>query len=147
VSDQPTTRTSTIRAAGFGTAAGLGVGLVYGFLTDRVGLTLGLLVVGVVGGAIIGRAVSWGAWSGLSHGADRRVALTAALGALGAWIVGLVAAYALSQIFFPQAATSLLARLSPSGFADYVTGTDDLVKLIQLLSLALMAFFAARGAR
>jgi hypothetical protein len=147
VNDQPTAPTDRIRASAFGAAASLGFGLVYGFLTDPVGLTLGLLVVGIVGGAIIGRAVSWAAWSGLPHGADRRLAVTAAAAALGAWIVGLVAAYVLSQVFFPQAATSLLDRVTLGGLASYLTGMDDVVKVDHLASLVFMAFFAARGAR
>ena len=131
-------------ATAYGLAAGAGVALVYGVLADPVGLSWGLIVVGLIGGVIIGAAVVKGAWSGRFHLIVPAVRWLAAILAVAAWVAATVVAYVASQVFYQAAATPLPDRLSVGGFVDYINGA---VFSPSILGLAAMAFTAWRGAR
>lgn len=141
------TEPGALRGLDLGLLAGLGFAAVYGLAAEPFGLTWGLIAVGFIGGVVIGGAVTRGAWGGLRHVAVRRLQLAAALIAIGSWIVGLFVAYVMSQALLPAASTSLLERLSFSGFSDYFAGLFDFVRLSHAAAVAAAAFMAWRGAR
>ncbi len=137
---------STAKAVAYGIAAGLAVALVYGILSEPFEISLGLLVVGFVGGWLIGNAIAWGAWSGKEHEARRPLQWAAVAISIVVWVGALFVAFVISQALIPDASTSLASRVTPGGFADYFFGLD-LIRFIHVLALALMAFMAWRGAR
>ena len=139
-------RPAVFRALVLGLLAGVAIALVYGVLSEPFELTLGLIVVGIVGGWVIGAAVTAGGWAGRPHPVVRSMQVTAAAVAVVAWVVGLGIAYVVSQVLIPQASTALAERISVSGFLGYFVGLD-LVRFIHVIALALMAFVAWRGAR
>jgi hypothetical protein len=149
VKEQPALQTEPriVRGFDFGILAGVAVAIVYGLLADPIGLTWGLLAVGVVGGIVIGGVVSKGAWDGQPHVTLRRLQVMAGLIAIAAWIVGLFVAYVGSQAFYQQAVTPLLERISFGGFSDYFAGLFDAIRFIHAAAVAAMAFMAWRGAR
>ena len=55
------------RAALFGGAAAVPVALAYGILAHPFDLSWGLIIVGLIGGAVIGYAVAQGAFNGRFH--------------------------------------------------------------------------------
>jgi hypothetical protein len=130
-----------------GVLAGLAVAVAYGLAAELLGLTFSLPVVGLVGGWVIGTAVAYGTWADREHLPIRFVRGSAAVVGVGAWLVGLIVAYVVSQALIPQATTPLLDRLSLAGFLDYLLGTFDFVRLLHLVALALLAFVAWRSAR
>lgn len=134
-------------AYGLGAAAGVAIAVAYGAGAEVFGLTWGLLGVGLLGGIAIGAAVARGAGANRPVPATRARQVGAALIALGAWLIGLIAAFVISQALLPQAATPLLERLSVSRFADYFGGLDSSIRFIHGGSLAIMAFMGWRGAR
>ena len=136
-----------IRSYDLGLLAGIGVAIAYGLAAELLALTFGLVAVGFIGGIVIGGAVSRGAWAGHPHPPNRRIQAMSALIAIGSWIVGVFIAYVVSQMFIPQASTTLLERISFGGFSDYFTGLFDQIRFIHAASLAAMAFMAWRGAR
>lgn len=124
----------------------MGTAVVCSAFAEVLGFTLGLLVIGFVGGWLIGNGIAYGVWSGREHETIRALRWTAvALAALG-WIGALVIAFVISQALLPQAATPLSERVTVGGFVDYFLGLD-LVRLIHVISLALLASMAWRGAR
>lgn len=134
-------RRGAIGAFDLGVLAAAGVSLVYGVLDYPLGLTWGLIAVGVVGGWVIGGAVARGAWQREPHLPDRRVRLWAAvLGALS-WLGGLFVAYVASGLFFPAATTPLTERIS---FADYILGTFDIAHGAAALVLIFVSWRSAR---
>jgi hypothetical protein len=149
VTEEPVLQTEPriLRGFDFGILAAFAVALVYGFLTDPIGLTWGLVAVGVVGGMAIGGAVSKGAWDGQPHLTVRKLQVVAVLIAIAAGIVGLFVAYVGSQAFYQQAATPLLQRLSIGGFSDYFAAVVDAIRFDHAAAVAAMAFMAWRGAR
>jgi hypothetical protein len=130
-----------------GMLAGLVMAVAYAVAAEVLGLTFGLLAVGFFGGWAIGGAVSYGAWSGSLHVRVRALQWGAAVIAALAWLVGMFLAYVVSQALLPEAATPLLERVTFSGFATYVGGTFDFVRLIHLVSLVAAVLMAWRGAR
>ncbi len=136
---------SWVHAFDLGVLAGAAFALVYGFTAEPVGLTFGLLAVGFIGGMGIGAAVKRGAWSGRGHPPGLRVQALAAAIAIGSWIVGVFAAYFFSQLFFPNATSPLLERLSIAGFSDYFVGLFDQIRLIHAASLAGVASWHGAG--
>jgi len=130
-----------------GLLAGLGFALVYGVCAEVLSLTWGLAAVGFLGGIVVGGAVTQGAWAGRKHITVHRLQLAAALTGVGAWIVGLFVAYAISQALIPQPSTGLLERLSFGGFSDYFTGQFEFMRVVHAAALAAAAFMAWRGAR
>lgn len=130
-----------------GLLAGLVFALGYGAAAEVIGLTWGLAPVGFIGGIVIGGAVTRGAWKGRVHVTLRRLQLTAALIGVGAWIVGLVTSYVISQLLIPQASTGLLDRLSFGGLSDYFGGLAEGLRLAHAAALAAAPFMAWRGAR
>lgn len=132
------------RAAAFGVAAAAPVALVYGILSDPFGLSWGLIIIGVVGGAVIAPAVAAGAWSGRFHLIVPRVRWLAVLIAVFAWIGATAIGYVAGQFFYQGAATPLIDRLSLPGLVEYINGS---VFSPSLLGIAAMAFTAWRGAR
>ena len=132
--DGATERPARAQAAAVGLLAAAVVALVYGLAAEAVGLTFGLIVVGLVGGYVIGAAVK----------PAMRLAIALAV---GSWIVGLVIAYVVSQVLLPQASTSLSDRLSVSGFVDYLSGLDvmKIVHPLALLGIVAAAWRAARS--
>ncbi len=138
---------SWVHAFDLGVLAGIAFALVYGFTAEPIGLTFGLLAVGFIGGMAIGAAVKRGAWSGRGHPPGLRVQALSLAIAIGAWIVGVFAAYFFSQLFFPNATSPLLERLSIAGFSDYFVGLFEQIRLIHAASLAAVAFMAWRWAR
>jgi hypothetical protein len=130
-----------------GALAGLGMAVLYAVAAEVLGLTFGLLAVGFFGGWAIGGAVSYGAWSGQAHVRVRSLQIGAAVIAVLAWLVGLFLAYVVSQALLPSASTSLFERVSLSGFAEYLGGTFDFVRLVHLVSLVAAVYMGWRGAR
>ncbi len=120
------------------------VALVYGVLADPIGLSWGLIIVGVVAGAFIGAAVTQGAWNGRFHLVVPRIRWLAVLAAVATWIAAVVVAYVASQVFYQGATTPLGSRLSLSGLVEYLGGA---ALSPNVLGLAAMAFMAWRGAR
>lgn len=120
------------------------VALVYGILADPFGLSWGLIVIGLIGGAVIGAAVAYGAWSGREHKTRRSLRWIAATIALLAWLAASGIGYVGSQLFFQGASTPLADRVSLAGFVEYFGG---ILISPTLLGLAAMAFTAWRGAR
>jgi hypothetical protein len=144
---QLSTEPRRVSAYGLGLAAGLAVAVVYGLFAELLGLSWGLLAVGLFGGMGIGGAVSRGAWQGRAHVNVRRLQVIAGLIAVGAWMLGVVLAFVLSQALLPQTSTSLLERLSPARFTEYFLGLDESIRVVHAASLAAMALMAWRGAR
>jgi len=140
------TARSTPRAIVFGIAAGTIVALAYGLLSEPIEFTLGLFVVGIVGGWLIGNAVSYGAWHGKTHEAHRPLQWAAVAIAVVAWIAAVYLAFVMSQVFVPAASTPLISRIGIGGLFEYLAGLD-LVPIVHIVALALMALMAWRGAR
>lgn len=132
------------RAAVFAMAAAAGTGLLYGVLADPIGLSWGLIVVGLIGGWIIGTAVIHGAYSGRFHLLVPGLRWLAVLVAVIAWVGAAVVAYVASQLFYQQATTSLTERLSAAGFVEYL---NSFVFGPSILGLVAMAFVAWRTTR
>lgn len=139
-------RSNTGRGVAFGLAAAVAVAITYGILAGAIELTLGLIVVALVGGWVVGNAVAYGTWRGAVHDRNPSLQRLAVVLSIAAWVGALSVAYVISQALFPQATTPLSGRLSVAGFFDYVTGLD-IVRFIHLIALAAMALIAWRGAR
>ena len=137
---------SAARGITFGIAAAIGTAVVYSVFAEVLGFTLGLLVIGFVGGWLIGNGMAYGAWSGRDHETIKAFRWTAVALAAIAWVGALVIAFVISQALLPQAATPLSERVTVGGFVDYFLGLD-IVRFIHVISLALMASMAWRGAR
>jgi hypothetical protein len=145
--DQPPAtldRRRALAAFDLGALAAIGLAVVYGVLWTVFQLELGLIAVAVMGGWVIGGAVSRGAWQGENHLPDLRLRLLAALLGASAWLGAAAFGYIAGQIFLPQSAQPLLDRLSFAGFAEYIAGVYNLVHGI---ALATLAFFSWRSAR
>jgi len=140
------TARSTPRAIVLGIAASAVVLLAYAVLSEPLEITLGLLVVGVVGGWLIGHAISYGAWSNRDHEPYRPLQWFALVLVVVAWVGALVLAFVISQALVPNSSVPLSDKLTVSGFFDYLFGLD-FVPIVHVLALALMAFMAWRGAR
>jgi hypothetical protein len=132
------------RAALFGIAAAELVAIVYGVLADPIGLSWGLIVVGLAGGWGIGSAVAAGAWAGRFHLIVPRIRWLAALIAVIAWLEAAAVGYVASQLFYQGPLTPLFERLSLTGYVEYLSSS---VVSPSILGLAGMAFMAWRGAR
>jgi len=140
-------RPNWVHAFDLGVLAGAGMALAYGIMAEPIGLTFGLVAVGFIGGMAIGAAVKRGAWNKRGHPPGMRVQLLALAIAIGAWIVGLFMAYFFSQLFFPNATTPLLERISFAGFSDYFVGLFEHIRFIHAASLSAAAVVAWRWAR
>lgn len=136
-------RRRALHAFDFGALAAIGVSIVYGLLW-AMELHLGLIAVAVMGGWVVGGAVSHGAWRGGLHMPSRRLQLLAAVLGTASWLGGALVSYFVNQLVLPAAQTPLLERLSFGGFAEYLTGVYDIVHGI---ALATLAFFSWRSAR
>ena len=137
---------STPRALAFGIAAVVVVLLAYGLLSEPLEITLGLLVIGVVGGWLIGHAISYGAWQSRDHEPYRPLQWAALAFVAVAWVGALVLAFVISQALVPDSSVPLSDKLTVSGFFDYLFGLD-FIPVVHVIALALMAFMAWRGAR
>ena len=137
-------RPDVLRALALGLAAAVPVALVYGLLADPFGLTWGLLVIGIFGGMIVGGSVAYGGWLGAPHVTVRNLRMLAVALAVFAWLLGSVASFVFSQVFYQAASTPLGERLTLASLAEYVPTATDLPKLVTLLAMAVMAW---RGAR
>jgi hypothetical protein len=134
-------RRGAIGAFDWGVAAAAGVSLVYGILDYPVGLTWGLIAVGVVGGWVIGAAVARGAWRGEPHLPDRRLRLWAAALGLISWLGGMFVAYVASGLLFPAANTPLTERIT---FGDYIAGTYDIAHGAATVVMVVVSWRSAR---
>ena len=139
-------RASAARGITYGIVAAIGIALVYSVFAEVLGFTLGLLVIGFVGGWLIGNGIAYGVWSGREHATIRALRWTAIALAAVAWVGALAIAFVISQALLPQAATPLSVRVTVGGFVDYFFGLD-IVRFIHVISVALMASMAWRGAR
>jgi hypothetical protein len=128
----------------FGVVAALGVALVYGVVAEVFDLSLGLIVVGILGGWAIGWAVAQGAWQGRFHLVVPRVRLIAALIGVFSWVAGTLVGYVCGQILLPAASTPVLQRLSVAGFAEYLSSSLISPSILGLAALALVAWRAAK---
>ncbi len=145
--EQLVDKPNLLHAFDLGLLAGIGFAIVYGIASEPIRLSFGLVAVGLIGGVLVGGAVSRGAWAGKPHVTVRRLQLMAALIAVGGWAIGLFVAYVLTQLLFPQATTPLLERISFTGFNDYFVELFDGVRFAHAASVAAAAFMAWRGAR
>jgi hypothetical protein len=137
---------SAARGIAYGIAAAVGTAVVYSVFAEVLGFTLGLLVIGFVGGWLIGNGIAYGVWSSREHATIRALRWTAVALAAVAWVGALAIAFLISQALLPQAATPLSERVTVGGFVDYFLGLD-IVRFIHVISLALLASMAWRGAR
>ncbi|HEY5488819.1 MAG TPA: hypothetical protein VIK00_03190 [Candidatus Limnocylindrales bacterium] len=137
---------STARGILLGVLAAIVTAIVYGVLSEPFEFSLGLLVIGFVGGWLIGNAVAYGSWSGREHETITALRWTAVALAVVAWVGALFLAFVISQALLPQAVTPLSERVTVGGFVDYFLGLD-IVRFIHVIALALMALMAWRGAR
>lgn len=137
---------STPRALALGIAAAAAVLLAYGVLSEPLEITLGLFVIGVVGGWLIGHSVSYGAWRNRDHDPYRPLQWAALALAAGAWVGALILAFVISQALVPNSSVPLSDKLTVSGFFDYLLG-QEFVPVVHVIAFALMAFMAWRGAR
>lgn len=128
----------------WGLVAMLAVAGLYGFLLYPVGLTWGLIAVGIGGGWIIGKAVSHGAWRGLPHPRNWSLRIMAVALALVAWVLGMAVSYVMSQVLLADATLPLLERISAIGFSEYMTQTYDVFHGLAMGALAIMAWRTAR---
>ena len=140
------TARSTPRAVLFGVVSAALVALAYALLSEPLELTLGLLAIAFFGGWLIGNAISYGAWRGQAHETYRPLQWLALVLCVGAWLGALIMAFAVSQAFIPQSSLPLAQRLTVDGFFTYLSGLE-FVPVIHVISLALLAFMAWRGAR
>ena len=140
-SPRPLDRRGAVGAFDWGLAAAAGVSLVYGVLDYPVGLTWGLIAVGVVGGWIIGAAVARGAWRREPHLPDRRLRLWAAALGLISWLGGMFVAYVASGLLFPAANTPLTERIT---FGDYIAGTYDIAHGAAAVVMVIVSWRSAR---
>jgi hypothetical protein len=127
----------------WGLAAMLVVAVLYGFLLYPIGLTWGLIAIGIGGGWIIGKAVSHGAWRGLPHPRNWSLRILAVVLSLVGWVLGMFVSYVMSQVLLEGAALPLLERLSGIGFSEYMTQTYDVFHGIAMGALAIMAWRTA----
>ena len=137
---------STPRTIAYGILATTGVLLAYGLLTEPLELTLGLFVVAVVGGWLIGHALSYGAWGNAEHEPYRPLQWFALVLVSTAWVGALIFAFVISQGLVPNSSIPLADKLTVSNFFDWMLG-QEFVPIVHVISLALMAFMAWRGAR
>ncbi len=140
-------RPQLLHAFDLGLLASVAVAVVYGVLVDPIGLTWGLIAVGFIGGMFIGAATGKGAWRGRSHPPSRRVQLMAGVLAIGAWFFAVAVAYLFGQVFYQQAGTGLLERVSVDGLAEYFGGLYQAAGISHAAALSALAFMAWRGAR
>ena len=137
---------SAARGITFEIVAAIVTTVVYGVLSEPFEFSLGLLVIGFVGGWLIGNGIAYGSWSGREHQTLKALQWTAVVLAVIAWVGALFLAFVISQALLPQAATPLSERVTVGGFVDYFLGLD-IVRFIHVIALALMALMAWRGAR
>ena len=142
--ENPPASPSIARAAVFGLLAAQGVALVYGVLAEVFDLSLGLVIVGLVGGWVIGWAVVNGAWSGRFHLIVPRVRWLATLIAVVCWIEAAIVGYVSSQLLYQAASTPLLERLSLPGLLEYLSGSVFSASILGLAAMALVAWRSAR---
>lgn len=154
MNDQPgaeasdfTERPRALHGFDLGVLAALAVAVVYAILADPIGLTWGLIAVGFIGGMFIGAAIARGAWGGRPHPPSRPIQLMASVLAIAGWFVGISVAYVLGQVFYEQAGTGLLERMSVDGLAEYFGGLYEAAGISHAAALAAMAFMSWRGAR
>jgi len=137
---------SITRGLLYGVLLAIGTALVYAAFAEILGFTLGLLVVGFCGGWLIGNGIAYGTWTAREHTTIKALQWTALALAVLTWIGALLLAFVISQALLPQATTPLGDRLTLGGFVDYFMGLD-IERFIHVISLALMALMAWRGAR
>jgi hypothetical protein len=137
-------RRRAIHAFDWGALAAIVFAVIYGLLWAVLDLHLGLIAVAVMGGWLIGGAVSHGAWRGALHIPSNRLRLLG--GVLGglAWLGGTAVSYLVSQALIQSPATTFAERVSFAGFAEYLLGVSDLVQGIAAVTLV---FFSWRSAR
>ncbi|MBA2487890.1 MAG: hypothetical protein H0V36_01030 [Chloroflexi bacterium] len=131
-----------------GALAGLLVGgataLVLGLLSAILDVTLGLLVVAVVGGWAIGVAVVRATWRSTGQpAADATRVIGAACGVL-AWLGGRLVDWLVSLAILPGSTLSIGERLVNSPFIVWLTPQLSLIDGGQLLLLAALAWRSAR---
>jgi hypothetical protein len=137
-------RQRALKAFDWGLLAMLAVAVAYGLLLYPIGLTWGLIAVGVGGGWLIGRAVRHGAWRGLPHPRNWSLRILAVVLALVAWLIGMFVSYVMSQLLLAGAAQPLLERISPAGFSEYTAQIYDIFHGIAMGALAIMAWRTTR---
>lgn len=107
-------------------------------------MTLGLLVVAVVGGWVIGVAVVRGTWRGVEHQpSDATHAIGAALGAL-AWLGSRLVDWVVSLAILPGSTLSVGERLATTPFVDWLTPQLSVLDGVQVLLLMAVAWRSAR---
>ena len=112
--ENPPASPNIVKGTLFGLLAGALVALVYGVLAEIFDLSLGLVVVGLVGGFLIGAAVVRGAFNGQFHLVVPLIRWLAALIAVVSWLVAVLVGYFFGQLLFEGAVTPLFDRLSVS---------------------------------
>jgi hypothetical protein len=146
VNEASTGTRSTARAVLFGVLVAAAVALAYGLLSEPLELTLGLLAIALFGGWFIGHAIEYGAWSGRPHETYKPFQWLALALSIGAWVAALFFAFTMSQVFIPASSLPLVQRLTIDGFTTYLSGLE-FVPVVHVVSLAVLAFMAWRGAR
>lgn len=148
-----------LRGFDLGILAVLGVALAHGVAWSIVGLTFGMVAVGVAGGWVIGHALKMRsdtppelpppppADAPAEPAHPRRSPALAALLALMAYVVGSFVAFAIVQLAEGQGA--LLERLTPANFGAFMESLLDppLLQLAVLASYVVVAWLTARPSR
>jgi hypothetical protein len=140
------TRRRAMHAFDWGTAAALGIALVYGLLWGVVLLQWGLIAVGIMGGWVIGRAVRNGAWRGVEHPRTLRLQALASVLAGLAWFGAAWVAYLSSRLVLESERT-LADRLSDLSFGQYMNQQYEAGGLFHAIALAAMIIMGWRTAR
>lgn len=130
-----------LRGLGSGLMAMIGVGVVHG-VAWWLGITFGLIVVGIAGGWLIGRALR--ARAAGPEAEPRRLQLVGALLGAGAYVVGSLVAFVIVQL--SQGQGDLIGRLAPANLAAFMGSLFDL-PLVQAATLAAYVVVAWATAR
>lgn len=137
-------RPDHLRGSLTGLLASGATALVLGLLSAILDVTLGLLVVAVVGGWATGAAVVRGTWRSVEHPASTATRMIgAALGAL-AWLGGRLVDWVVSLAILPGSTLSVGERLVNNPFIDWLSPQLSLLDGAQLLLLTAVAWRSAR---
>jgi hypothetical protein len=124
-----------------GALTAAGVAVAYGMLLQL--LDWGMIAVAVVGGWLVGRGVSRGAWRDQPHWPSRVLSLLAAVLGLFAWIGGFLVAYLVSRAVL-DSDVGFVDRLADFPFVAYLAERYDLAQGAALLAMIVMGWRSAR---
>jgi hypothetical protein len=142
------------RALGSGLLSAAALAVAWGLFEGLLGYDVGLLVLAAFGGWLVGASVAWGAWAGARRGASggrgngprqgvTRLRGIAAMLAIMVWPAAQVVAWIATRAALPASSLDLVGRLAATPLVDFVGNTVGPIALVEVLLLALVAWFAA----